>query len=283
MKILNKKTMKQLIVSLAFMLAMQFAQAQNEYKTEMKNSPDSNIEIQVGSETVRIIGHDKNEIIITTDFSGEYIDEPSKQKKKTPDRAAGLKPLTMDASDNTGIGLVVEKEDNYFSVLKISQNARNKTYTFYIPNKANLSVNDIHAHIETTYSIENYKGEIEIMALNSQITMKNISGPVVANATNGNVEVVFNTVAPDKPNSFLSVNGYVDVTLPKDVGADLQLHTVNGEAYTDWEIDVDKDASAAMPVIADMNMFNIEGAINGGGTPISIQSVNGDIYLRKLK
>lgn len=113
--------------------------------------------------------------------------------------------------------------------------------------------------------------------------MENISGPVVANATNGNVEVVFNTLAPDKPNSFLSVNGYIDISLPKDVRADLQLHTVNGEAYTDWDIDVNKDASVALPVIADMNMYNIEGTINGGGTPISIQSVNGDIYLRKLK
>jgi hypothetical protein len=275
--------MKKLAISLILVLVGQIVLAQNEYKTEMKNSPDSRIEIQVGSETVHIIGHDKDEIFITTDFSGEYVDEPSKQKKKTPERAAGLKPLTMDASDNTGIGLVVEKEEDSFSVLKISKNARNKTYTFYVPNKAKLAVNDIHAQIETTYTIENYKGEVEIMALNSQIEMKNISGPVVANATNGNVEIVFSKLTPDKPNSILSVNGYVDVSLPKDVGADLQLHTVNGEAYTDWDINVDKDASVAMPVIADMNMFNIEGTINGGGIPISIQSVNGDIYLRKLE
>lgn len=275
--------MKKLAISFILVLSGQIILAQNEYKTQMKNSPDSNIEIQVGSETVHIIGHDKDEICITTDFSGDYIDEPSKQKKKTPERAAGLKPLTSDASDNTGIGLVVEKEEGFFSVLKMSQNARNKTYTFYVPNKAKLTVNDIHAQIETTYTIENYKGEVEIMALNSQIEMKNISGPVVANATNGNVEIVFSKLTLDKPNSILSVNGYVDVSLPKDVGADLQLHTVNGEAYTDWEIDVDKDASVAMPVIANMNMFNIEGTINGGGIPISIQSVNGDIYLRKLE
>ena len=119
------------------------------------------------------------------------------------------------------------------------------------------------------------------MALNSQIDMKNISGPVVANATNGNVEIIFSKLTKDKPNSILSVNGYVDVTLPKDVKADLQLNTVNGEAYTAWDINIDEDASAAIPMPVDMNMFNIEGTINGGGIPISIQSVNGDIYLRK--
>lgn len=273
--------MKKLAISLILVLSGQLILAQNEYKAELKNSPNTNIEIMVGSESVQIIGHDKDEIRITTDFSGKFIDTPTGKKKQAPERAAGLKPLTADAADNTGIGLVVEKNGNNFSVLKISNNARNNAYIFYIPNKAKLEVNDIHAQIETTYIIENHNGEIEIMALNSQIKMSNVSGPVVANATNGNVEVVFGKLTPNKPNSFLSVNGFVDITLPNDVGADLQLHTVNGEAYTDWEIDVDKNASAAMPVIANMNMFNIEGTINGGGIPISIQSVNGDIYLRK--
>ena len=88
--------------------------------------------------------------------------------------------------------------------------------------------------------------------------------------------------AHDKANAILSVNGYVDITLPGGTAADLQMHSVNGEAYTDWDIEIDKDASATLPMGGpNMNMFNLEGTINGGGTPISIQSVNGDIYLRK--
>jgi len=273
------------IVSIAFanlIFAGHLILAQNEYKTEMKNSVKSSIEIQIGSENITIIGHDKDEIVITTDFSGDYIDEPVKHKKP-PERAAGLKPITASASDNTGIGLVVEKNENYFSVLKMSKNARNKSYTFYVPNLAKLMINDIHAEVNTTYTINKYKGEIEINALNSQISMSDVSGPVVANSTNGNVEISFAKINPDKPNSILSVNGYVDVTIPKETAANLELHTVNGEAYTDWEIAVDKESTNVLPVVAEMNMFNIEGTINGGGIPISIQSVNGDIFLRKKK
>ena len=275
--------MKNLAISVLLMITYQVINAQSEYKTIMKNSSDTHIEIQVGSQNVRIVGHDKDEIMITTDFVGKYLDEPATQKKSTPDRAAGLKPISASASDNTGIGLVVEKHDNSFSVLKISQDATKKSYNFYIPNKAKLLINDIHAQVNTTYNIEAMKGEIEINALNSDISLDQISGPVVANATNGNVIANFKNMAMDKPNSFLSVNGFVDVTLPNQSAADLQLHTVNGEAYTDWDIKIDNDASAALPVIANMNMFNIEGSINGGGIPISIQSVNGDIYLRKKK
>lgn len=282
MKLINID-MKKLAISVILLFTGQVIIAQNEYKTDMKNSPETHIEIQVGSQNVRILGHDKDEILITTDFTGKYVDEPSGQKKTAPDRAAGLKSISVSATDNTGIGLVVDKHDNYFSVLKMSKNARNTSYSFHIPNKAKLLINDIHAEVNTSYNIGAMKGEIEINALNSDISLDQISGPVVANATNGNVIAHFNKLTLDKPNSFLSVNGFVDVTLPNETGADLQLHTVNGEAYTDWDIKIDKDATNAMPEIANMNMFNIEGSINGGGIPISIQSVNGDIYLRKKK
>jgi hypothetical protein len=275
--------MKNLMISVMLLFTSNMISAQNEYKTDMKNSPETSIEIQVGSENVKIIGHAKDEIIITTDFEGSYVDMPSGKKKPVPDRAAGLKPISVSPKDNTGIGLVVDKGGNTFSVLKLSQNAANKTYTFYIPDKAKLFINDLHAQVNTTYNIEAIKGEIEINALNSDISLNSISGPVVANATNGNVIANFMNMKMDQPNSFLSVNGFVDVTLPNNTAADLQLNTVNGEAYTDWDIKVEKDASAAMPVVANMNMFNIEGTINGGGTPVSIQSVNGDIYLRKSK
>ena len=109
--------MKKLAIGLMLMAMGQMLMAQNQYKTEMKNSPNSSIDVQVGSDNVVIIGHDKNEIIITTDFKGEYIDEPTGQKKAVPDRAAGLKPLTVDVADNTGIGLVVEKEENVFPMV----------------------------------------------------------------------------------------------------------------------------------------------------------------------
>jgi hypothetical protein len=276
--------MKKFAIVFGMLISSGVMLAQNQYKTEFKNSPDSEITIQVGSNDVQIIGHDKDEIIITTDFAGKYLDEPVEMRKERPDRAEGLKAISVSASDNTGIGLVVEKSEDSFSVLKISKNARNKSYKFLIPNKVALSIQDIHAEVNTTYIVENFGGETEIMALNSQVKMNNISGPVVANTTNGNIEVVFTKMTRDKPHSIVSVNGFVDVTLPKSTAADLEMNTVNGEAYTDWDIQVDDDASSAMPLeMANMNIFNIEGTINGGGIPISIQSVNGDIYLRKGK
>ena len=63
--------MKKLILCITFLLTVQVIVAQSTYKTEMENGSDSYIEIQIGTRSVTIIGHDKDEIIITTDFSGE--------------------------------------------------------------------------------------------------------------------------------------------------------------------------------------------------------------------
>ena len=274
--------MKKLAVGFIMVLTGYAVFAQNEYKTALKNTQDSRIEILVGSQNMEIRGHDKDEVIIQSDFKGEYIDLPTGEKKQVPDRAAGLKPVTSSPSDNTGIGLVVNKEGNTFSVVKISQNAFNKFYIFYIPNKAKLMIQDINAQTNSTYNISGIQGEVEVNVLNSQLKMKDISGPVVANSTNGNVEIVYGKVTPNKPNSILSVNGYVDMTLPKDAAADIQLNTVNGEAYTDWDIKASQDAPN-VPIIPNLNMISLQGTINGGGVPFSVQSVNGDIYFRKGK
>jgi hypothetical protein len=78
----------------------------------------------------------------------------------------------------------------------------------------------------------------------------------------------------------MSVNGFVDISLPSGTKADLKLNTVNGDAFTDFEIDTKNNKYSQLPG-PDMKMFKLEGTINGGGVPISVQSVNGNIYLRK--
>jgi DUF4097 and DUF4098 domain-containing protein YvlB len=67
-----------------------------------------------------------------------------------------------------------------------------------------------------------------ITSINSNLSFENVGGPIVANNTNGNVEIVFENIAPNKPNSISEVNGFVDTTLDSKVGADVKLNTING-------------------------------------------------------
>lgn len=150
--------MKKLAISFILALTGHFIQAQNEYKTEMKNSPDSNIEIMGGFDTLQIIGHNKDEIIVISTFSGNYLNIPYTKKQVLPDRASGLKQLTFEGSDNTGLGLLVEKGVNSIAIQNINHDARYKRFQIFIPNKVKLAIANIQTDIKTNYSIENHKG-----------------------------------------------------------------------------------------------------------------------------
>jgi DUF4097 and DUF4098 domain-containing protein YvlB len=106
---------------------------------------------------------------------------------------------------------------------------------------------------------------------------------------NGGVKVSLDRVTPNKPMSFSSLNGKIDVTLPADTKAKLRLKTTHGEVYTDFDVKMEPDTSK--PVIEDSRgkggKYEIKmdrslvGSINGGGPEYSFQTMNGTILIHK--
>jgi len=102
--------------------------------------------------------------------------------------------------------------------------------------------------------------------------------------------VTMKRVTPEKAMSFTSLNGNVDVTLPADLKANVKLRTDNGEVLTDFDVQL---RASATPVIQDNRSRggririevdrNILGSINGGGPDFTLQTMNGNIYIRKAK
>jgi hypothetical protein len=281
--------MKFHIVIFAFLVTLSNVFAQNEYRTSLNNDEASKVEILQGPMELIIVGHNSDEVIIETNYSSKNetgktglkpVDTPPQKEK--PDRAEGLKPLAASAGANTDIGLTVEKTPGTFRIMGVSPQAMETSYRIKMPEKAALMITDINHSPKSEVNISNLKGEINVTALNTNIVIKDVYGPIVANTTNGNVEIIYSRVSPDKPNAIASVNGFVDTTLPANVKANFTLNSVNGEAYTDFDLKVDKNNMPNISV-ANLQMTMIEGTVNGGGTPFAISTVNGDIYLRKKK
>src|SRR5207245_2364707 len=117
---------------------------------------------------------------------------------------------------------------------------------------------------------------------NGPVTLTNVSGAVVAHTLNGTVTVGLDRPAPNKPMSFTSLNGRVDVTLPGDTKARLRLKTNNGAVYSDF--DVKLEADSGNPVIENSRnkggpyRIRMErgayGSINGGGPEYLFQTMN---------
>jgi DUF4097 and DUF4098 domain-containing protein YvlB len=206
--------------------------------------------------------------------------EAEAQDKEEQAKKAGLKQIPLASS-----GLTVEEDNNHVSV-EIESFRRAYDLAIKVPAGSSLK-------LETTnmgeIRVENVTGEVEVENTNGPIRLQNVSGTVVASTTNGDIQAVLARIAPDKPMSFATFNGDVDVTLPPDAKASLRLKSQEGDVYSDFDL-----ALKAAPVKTEESgkssgrfRVSIEraalGTINGGGIEMKLETYNGNIYIRKKK
>lgn len=208
-----------------------------------------------------------------------FGDEKSEKEKQA--KAAGLKPVPL-----AGSGLTVEEEDN---VVDLQVDSWRQAYDLDIKVPAGSSVKLQGSSLDSIV-IENVSGSIEVSTAMGGIKLVNVSGAVVAESTNGDIDVVFNRVPAGKPMSFVTFNGDVDLTLPADAKAAFRIKSSMGEVFTDFDL-----ALRSIPAEPEKSSereggkFRISldravlGSINGGGAEMKLQNYMGNIYIRKKK
>jgi hypothetical protein len=234
-----------------------------EYKLGVQNSKDVKLILKDFSGTLPIEGYSGSEIIITSN-SGALV---------PPERAKGLKPVFPAGTDNTGIGLDVQKTDNVITVTCLLPFSRKAEYKMKLPE--NMSI-EISSGCERSNSVEitGMKNEIEIETCHG-IDLKNVTGPLVLSSISGDINVSFSNVNTTRASSINCVSGDVDITLPAKVATNLYLGTVTGTFYSDFDFpQTGKDLKRVGG-----NELNYP--LNGGGFKFSIETISGNIYLRK--
>ncbi|GAB4022927.1 DUF4097 family beta strand repeat-containing protein [Spirosoma koreense] len=257
---------KLLLLSLSLAWCLTTANAQ-EYKTKLTNSKDRKVTIEMDAAQLKIEGHNSDEVLI----------QASSGYEAPPERAKGLKPIYNTAVDNTGIGLAVTQESGG---LKIEKAARKQiTYTIKLPRKVAILYQEVNWH-GSKVMISNMDGDLEIRTNNSSIDLDNVTGPVVANTINGEVNVVYSNLSQEKPTAISTINGPIDITLPAGSKANLKLSSIQGEMYTDFDLGV-KNTKDGMSKVGGGR--NIDGTTNGGGVELQLKTINSNIYIRKQK
>lgn len=225
--------------------------------------------------SITVTGHDGDEIIV------EARTRTRKYSKGSSANRDGLKRVAI-----TTTGLTVEEERNRMKV-SVSSHLRTIDLKIQVPKKTSLKLSTVNSgHVE----VENMEGELELNNTNGSIRAHNISGSVVANTTNGKVEVTFDKVTTDKPMSFVSFNGRVDVTFPEDIKANVKMKSEQGEVYSDFDIKLeDKPRLTKEDRRQRGGKFKVKvesaiyGTINGGGPEYYFSTYNGSVYIRKKR
>jgi lia operon protein LiaG len=258
------KKMKYILPLVIALFAVAHSRAQ-EYKVPVENNKDGKLVMKDFMGELEIEGYSGAEISI----------EPMGGRFDVPEQARGLKPVYEAGTDNTGLAIFMEKNGNKVTLqclLPITKG--HMSYRLKVPDNLALEITrDCAGGRETL--ISNMKNEIEFNGCHG-IELKNVTGPLVISTISGSVNVVFTELSKDKPISIASVSGAVDVTVPAKTGFNLEMGVVSGNMYSDFDFPASSNGDMQR-----VGGGNLRVKINGGGPDLKLQSVSGNIYLRK--
>ncbi|HEX2695467.1 MAG TPA: DUF4097 family beta strand repeat-containing protein [Acidobacteriota bacterium] len=246
--------------------------------------------VLMGGITVK--GYEGKEVIVEARVREEKLDEGDEEDaaelagdeadKAEPDKSAGMKLIPV-----VGTGLEIEEQDNVVTIG--SESWKNAVdLVIQVPSASNLELSSTN---DGDIVVENVSGAIEVSNVNGSNTLRNVSGNVVAHTVNGEILVTMSRVTPDKPMSFSTMNGDIDVTFPADIKAAVRMKSQQGDIYSDFDVTLkpapQKPAEQAEKSGKGKYRISFDrfltGAVNGGGPEFTFNTFNGDIYIRKGK
>lgn len=187
-------------------------------------------------------------------------------------KAHAAKDVIVEASSGDGGAPRVEEADNTIRIAASPQ-SRSLQVTIFAPADTALKLNSVNGGI----SVEEMAAEIDAGTVNGEINLRRISGAAVIHTTNGRLIATLESVAANKPQSFTTFNGSIDVTLPAATKATLKLKTGHGEIHSDFEMIRQADP----PLGRGKGQPVMTGILNGGGAEFQFTSYNGSIHIRK--
>ena len=251
-----------IIVFLLFFLYAGLLAGQ-EHKITVQNTREGKLTLNDFSGDLPVEGYSGNEIIITS----------TSESFAPPERAKGLKPIYPGGTDNSGLGLAVQKNGSQVEVTCLLPITRKADYKIRVPDNLALEITS-GCEQSSDISVVNMKNEVDIKNCHG-IELKNVTGPLVLSTIAGDIDVTINNIAQDKPFSINSISGDIDITLPVKTAANIELRTVTGGFYSDFDVtDTQKDLKR-------IGGNQLTFPLNGGGFKFSIVNVSGNIYLRK--
>ena len=124
---------------------------------------------------------------------------------------------------------------------------------------------DEDGHIITYNSVEmDLFFEVK-MPKNIDLEIETISGDIEIKNVLGRMEIK-------------TISGFIDLTMPEKHNADLELSTISGSMYSDLDFNTEKSNG-----YYHYGKHDISKRLNNGGKRIFLETISGDIYLRKDK
>jgi len=241
------------------------------------------IEVEVYRGSITLVGYKGDTIEITaktSTFTGKDKDLKKVKAKinNSPRSSKGLKSVKSPS-----MRLEIEERNNE---VEISSEVSNQHVDLVIKVPQRSSV-DIELYKGGDINIDGVNGGLELEAYEGMIIAKNISGPIVAETARTDIVVNFSAFDKTSPSSLTSHMGNVDITLAKNVAANVNVQTYRGEVFSGLDKDfvvIDEIKKSKNGKKQEIVLGGVmQAKVNGGGQALSLTSYSGNLYVRKAK
>jgi hypothetical protein len=125
--------------------------------------------------------------------------------------------------------------------------------------------------------VENVSGTIKANSVSGEVHVKQAAGAVSAKSTSGAVDVEIVRLggeASAQRMEFASVSGNVNVRMPADLGAEIEMSTLSGSLETEFPIQIQERQHGPG--------HSARGRVGDGSRGLKISSVSGNVKLRRM-
>jgi DUF4097 and DUF4098 domain-containing protein YvlB len=236
-----------LLVLFAAVMPAAAAQFRDEFHKTYPVSAKVQVSLSNVNGSVEITGWDRNEVQLDA--------------VKTADRQEKLNEaeIRVNASENS-----IHIETHYPE--HTNNNPASVAYTLHVPRTASLDKIDL---VNGGLDIDGVKGSVEGASVNGSVSGRGLTGDVDLSTVNGSVKSELVDMGNARHVKLASVNGHVELAMPKDANAHLSANTVSGSISSDFPLAIHKGYVGS----------DLDTTMGTGATRVELSNVNGSIKI----
>lgn len=141
-------------------------------------------------------------------------------------------------------------------------------YTIKVPRNAELRDIDM---VNGSLRINGFPGRVAASTVNGKIVASGLSGDVSLESVNGKVEASFDELGGRQRIEIESVNGPIELRVPKGADFEIEASTVHGGIDNDFGLEVEHGQFVG---------HDLAGKVGNGGARVKLENVNGSIDIK---
>ena len=140
-----------------------------------------------------------------------------------------------------------------------------------VPRSVSYSFDQISS-VSGDVNVSGVTGKLRASAVSGDVSIRDVSGTVSASSVSGDVEVEINRIDGADDMKFNTVSGDVNVKLPSNLDADVDMSSFSGSIKTDFAIEVRSERHGSRN--------SARAKLGEGSRQLKMSTLSGDISLR---